>query len=202
MQSKSKSIFKAGKLGGLIFLFAVSFVAASLYTSSIQGPMIQTTINSIPKTWRTLGDGPLAFNTSGFLAFYSYPHAAVPATTYHANLSNATAYEYYDELNHEMTRTTPYSTAFDFVVKFRVNATVGYNTSGSRWMDSWVRANITCNFQFAIDIPALSVMTIVQIANNTNYAWYNAYINNGGVGYQITKGETFNVTTVRVQGYY
>jgi hypothetical protein len=204
MQSKSTSIFKAGKLFTVMIVIGVGFVSAFLITSQIQDPIIKTTINSIPRTWHSLGDGTIAAGGSGFCYFMTYAHQAAPGTAYKTNLSNSSAlsYEYRDALNGEMSHETPYSTAFDFVVKFRVNTTVGYNTSGSRWMDSWVRANITCNFQFATDIPALSAMTIVQIVNNSNYAWYHGYINNAHAGYQITKGETFNVTTLRVQGYY
>jgi hypothetical protein len=200
MQSKSKSIFKAGTL---LTCFVIAAVAGIMVLSQLQEPIVKTTISSTPRTWKSVGDGTIEAGASGFCYFMTYPHSADPATDYATNLSNATAYEFSDVLNAEMTGETPYSTAFDFVVKFRVNATVGYNTSSSLWKDSWVRANITCNFQFATDIPALSSMTIVKIASaGSTYAWYHGYINNAAAGYQITKGETFNVTTLRVQGYY
>jgi len=198
MQTKNKSILKAGTL---LTCFVIAAVAGIMVLSQLQEPIINT-ISSTPRTWKSVGDGTIAAGASGFCYFMTYPHSADPATDYATNLSNATAYEFSDTLNAEMTRDTPYSTAFDFVVKFRVNTTVGYNSSGAKWMSSWVRANITCDFQFATDIPALSAMTIVEITNTTTYAWYHGYINNAAAGYQITKGETFNVTTLRVQGYY
>jgi hypothetical protein len=203
MEIKSKSIFKAGIPLGLI---AVGLIVGMMYLSQVQNPIIQTTISSTPRTWKdAVGDGPITAGASGFCYFMTYAYQADPATAYATNLSNSSAlsYEYRDSLNGEMSHETPYNTPFDFVVKFRVNATVGYNISSSLWQDSWVRANITCNFQFATDIPALSTMTIVKIASaGSTYAWYHGYINNAAAGYQITKGETFNVTTLRVQGYY
>jgi hypothetical protein len=201
MQNKNKSILKAGTL---LTCFVIAAVAGIMVLSQLQEPIINT-ISSTPRTWKSVGDGTIAAGASGFCYFMTYAHSADPATDYATNLSNASAlsYEYSDSLNAEMVGDTPYGTAFDFVVKFRVNATVGYNTSSSLWQDSWVRANITCDFQFATDIPALSAMTIVKIADDgTTYAWYHGYINNAAAGYQITKGETFNVTTLRVQGYY
>lgn len=156
------------------------------------------------RSWKpiVLGDADPGGDNCGFMYFMVYPHSADPATTYASNLSNASAYEYSDSLNTELTGETPHTTAFDFVMKFRVNDTVGYNVSSSSWVDSWVRANITCNFDFATDIGADTAMTIVQIANGSDFAWYHAYINNSGSGYQITHNEKFNVTSVKASGYY
>lgn len=156
------------------------------------------------RSWKPIitGDANPGGDNSGFMYFMVYPHQADPGTAYASNLSNATAYEFSDSLNTEMTGETPHSTTFDFVLKFRVNDTVGYNVSGSCWEDSWVRANITCDFDFAGDIAADTAMTIVQIATSTDFAWYHAYINNGAVGYQITHNEKFNVTSVKASGYY
>jgi len=156
------------------------------------------------REWKPIptGDGPHTPGTCAFLSFGAYPHSATPGTTYANNVSNATAYEFRDFLNGEMTGETPYNTAFDFLLKFVVNSTVGYNVSGSRWMDSWVRANLTCNFEFAADIGPLASMTIVQIQNNTAHAWYYAYMNNGGAGYQITKGESYNCSAITSAGYW
>lgn len=134
--------------------------------------------------------------------FGTITHSATPATTYATNISNSSFFEFRDFLNGEMDGETPWGVAFDFALKFVVNTTVGYNTSGSRWMDSWVRANLTCNFDFITDIGPLAAMTIVQIENNTNYAWYYAYMNNGGSGYTITKNEKFNCTAIVGQGYW
>lgn len=153
-----------------------------------------------------LGDADPGGDASGFMYFMAYPHQADPATAYASNLSNSTAYEYSDSLNSEMTNETPHSTTFDLVVKFRVNDTVGYNTSSSKWETTWVRANITVDFDFATDVGADTAMTIVMIANGTNFAWYHGWIadsdGGAGAGFQITHNEKYNVTSVTADGYY
>jgi hypothetical protein len=146
------------------------------------------------------GGGPLTAGASGFCYFMTCPHAANPATTYASNLTNASSYEHSFYLNREMDGETPYTTPFDFVLKFRVNATVGYNVT--KWMDSWVRANLTVNFDFATDVGPLAAMTIVMIKNTTTYAWYHAYMNNAHAGYSLAKNEKFNCTTIKAEGYY
>ena len=165
---------------------------------------VKTVGDMSSRVWKPIvtGDADPGGDNSGFMYFMVYPHSATPATTYASNLSNATAYEFSDSVDCELTGETPHSTPFDFVLKFRVNDTVGYNVSGSCWEDSWVRANITCDFDFAVDIAADTAMTIVEIGNNTDFCWYHAYINNGGAGYTITHNEKFNVTSVKASGYY
>ena len=198
------------KLNVLVVCGFVFGAVASGYLMLVEPELKDTLTNSVgvnimgSRSWKPFvtGDGDPGGDASGFMYFMVYPHSATPATTYASNLSNATAYEYSDSLNAEMTGETPHTTAFDFVLKFRVNDTVAYNVSGSKWMDTWVRANITCDFDFAADIAADTAMTIVQIANGTDFAWYHAYVNNGGVGYQITHNEKFNVTSVKASGYY
>jgi len=195
MQDRTKSIFKAGKIGFLLVIVAVSVVTAMMYLQQVSEPVMQTTIQSAPRSWKPVGYANPGTGKGGFLCFGTYPHQAVPGTAYKSNLSNATMYEFTDNpAGGELTRETPYTQLFDFVLTFRVNATQGYNTSGSRWMDSWVQANLTINFDFLADVPK-TAMTIVQISNNTVYAWYNAYLNKGGAGYQISKNEKFTYTT-------
>jgi hypothetical protein len=194
---KKLSILKAGSLTAILIVGAVVGIMFSFQMNDV----IVEQISGVPsRHWGALGDATLASGTSGFMYYMHYPHQAVPGTAYHANLSNATAYEYRDSLNGEMTKETPYNTAYDYVCKFRVNTTVGYNSSGSKWMDSWVRAYITVNFDYRADVANTS-MTIIQIVNTSTYAWYHAYYNNGGAGFQLTKNEKDNAT-VLVQGYY
>jgi hypothetical protein len=195
------------KRKGFLGSIAISFLLIGVVVGivMIANMNISEIIVSVgQRGWRNIvsADADPGGTSSGFMYFMVYPHQAAPGTAYAANLSNATAYEFSDSLNTEMTGETPYSTTFDFVLKFRVNTTVGYNTSGSRWEDSWVRANITCNFDWATDISTLSSMTIIQIGNNTQFAWYHAYINNAAAGYQIGKNERFNVTALTAEGYY
>jgi hypothetical protein len=194
MQSKRVSIFNAGKLSAVLIIIGVGFVSAFLMTSQLQSPIIQTIMNQKRGVWEALGDAEPGTGKSGYLAFYIYPHAANPAATYAANLSNATAYEYRDATTGEMTKTTPYGTTFDFVVKYRLNVSDGYNTSSSAWTLLWSYVDMACNFNWTADI-ASSTMTDVQIASNANYIWINCYLNNGGAGYTISKGEKFSWNT-------
>lgn len=187
MQSKSKSIFKAGKIGIIMTVVAIGFVSAFMVTYQLQEPIIQT-MSEKKGVWEALGDASPGSGKSGYLAFYIYPHAAVPATTYAANLSNATAYEHYDVNTGEMTHTTPYSTAFDFVVKYRLNVSDGYNSSSGWWTVNWSYITMACNFNWTADITT-STMTDVKISNGADYIYINAYLNNGGAGYQLSKNE-------------
>jgi len=147
------------------------------------------------------GDGgPLAAGESGFCYFMVYPHQAAPGTAYASNLTNASAYEVQYYLDQEMTGETPYGHTFNFVLKIRVNTTVGYNTSSSSWMSTWVRCLLSVNFDYRADISN-AAMTVVEITHTATYAWYHLYLNNGGAGYTITKNEKFNCT-ILAQGYY
>lgn len=205
MKEETKKIFGVGMLA-TIACFAVAFLVLS---TSIMQPIVENEVIEleVKRKWNDpLGDADPGGDTSGFMYFMNYPHSATPAVTYASNLSNATAYEYSDSFNAELTGETPYNTPYDKVVKFRVNDTVGYNVTSSAWEITWVRVNMTCNFQYATDVGALQEMTIVEIANGTDFAWYHGYLldhdGGAGAGFQITHGETFNITALTIQGYY
>ena len=134
----------------------------------------------------------------GFLIWYVYPHQAVPGTAYASNLSTTTAYEYGVSLNVAGTKHVPYFTLFDIVVHVRANVTEAYNTSSGSWTLSWVQGLITCA---GLSIGADTVMTAVEVTHSATYIWVNFYINNGGSGYQISHGQTINVTSFKFQTY-
>ena len=194
MQSKVKSIFKAGKLSAVLIVMGVGFVSAFLMMSQIQEPVIQTIVSQARTHLFPLGDAVPGTGKSGYLAFYIYPHSADPANDYDTNLSNATAYEHYDVNTGEMTHTTPYSTAFDFIVKYRLNVSDGYNSSSGWWTVNWSYVKMACNFNWTADITT-STMTDVKISNGADYIYINAYLNNAGAGYQISKNEKFSWNT-------
>jgi hypothetical protein len=206
MQSKYKSIFNAGKLSAVLIIIGVGFVSAFLMTSQLQSPIIQTVMNQKRGVWEALGDANMTGTNSGFVTGQIRIHEAAPATTYATNVTNATAYEYSDTYStavgspKEMTGETPYSTPFNFYVKIRLNASDGYNTSSSLWMKTWLHVNLTVDFQWAADI-AVTAMTIVEIANNTNFAWYACYLDNAGAGYQIAKNEKIQLITIDARVY-
>lgn len=199
--SKERSLAKRLRTSALVSAMLIGLVISTVLLVNMNPTEIIMSLGE--RGWKNFAsaDGPLEGDASGFLAFYAYPHQGTPGTAYATNLSNASAYEYSDVLNAEMTGETPYDTAFDFVVKFRVNDTVGYNTSGSTWEISWVRVYITVNFEFAAD-QGNTTMTIVEITNTSSFCWYHGYINNAAAGYTITKNEAYNVTDLCGQGYW
>jgi len=188
-KKKNKSIFKAVKVIIPIMCF---FVATIIFTSNIQ-EFINNPFDM--KGWHNnaLADHDPTGDMGGYIYFVTYPHSATPATTYASNLSMATAYEEHDIIDSELNNETPHSTTFDYVLKFRVNDTTSYNTSSSLWMPSWIHANITVDHDFAADVAWVN-LSLVEIANSTDFAWYHGYINNAHVGYQITNNEKFNAT--------
>ena len=204
-----KNIWKAG---GFFSLVIIGVVCATLLLFQTGDVFEYNVIKEMSeRSWqglRPLGDGDPGGDLSGFMYGMTWQYNATHATDYAINLSNASAYcyEYRDFLNGEMTGETPHSTKYVKLMKFRVNDTVGYNTSSSEWEISWVRANITCDFDFATDIPADTAMTIVQIANNSDFAWYCAYIldhdGGAGTGFEITHNEKFNITSLTADGWW
>jgi hypothetical protein len=201
MKKISKKRIGNIKAGGAVVMLSVGFIVGIMLIT----PMMTSTVHvermpSVPYTWKAVGDADPGAGKGGFLYFGTYPHSADPGTDYASNLSSATFYEYTEATSGEMNGETPHTTAFDFVVKFRVNVSQGYNVSGTTWESSWVRANLTVDFDFASDISD-AAMTIVQIATNSEFAWYHGYINNAASGYQITHDEKFTVSNVKVQYY-
>jgi hypothetical protein len=189
MNKNNHSIFKAGKIGMTLLMIGVGFVSAFMIMSQVQEPIIQSTIHQKKGIWEALGDITVASGESGVLAFFIYPHAAVPGTTYATNCSNATAYEYRDATTGEMTRTTDYTKTFDFVVKYRLNASDGYNTSSSAWTLNWSYVKMACNFNWTADITTSTMTDVKVTSTSTTYEWIQCYLNNGGAGYQLSKNE-------------
>jgi hypothetical protein len=134
---------------------------------------------------------------SGFLVWYAYPHQAVPATAYAANLTSSW-YSYGNALSAAGTGYIPSDTTFDIVVKCRVNTSGAYNSSSSSWMTSWIKMNITCA---GLSIAANTPMTIVEITHVAGFIWVHGYLNKGGVGYTITRNQVINVTSFTLQTY-
>ena len=194
----------------LLSVIGVMFVAAILINMQIVQPIVQQpTITVKQGKWETLPPlGDPAGDASGFCGFWAYAHSATPNVTYASNLTEAAGgnvYEYRGTLNGEADGETPFNTAYDYIVKFRVNDTVGYNVSGSKWEKDWVRVNLTIDFDYATDVGPLQGCNIVEIANNSDFCWYAAYLQDTdgglGAGFQITHGETWNATAVQIQVY-
>jgi hypothetical protein len=199
---------KIGKIGkgiSLLGMLVIGALCGILITYQI-GEKVVEEITGVPgsRSWKALGDAPLSGDESGFMYFMHWKHTATPGTTYATNLSNSSAdcYEYLDILNTAMIGDTPYDTAFNGVMKLRVNDTVAYNTTSGQWEDSWVRGIATC----ATLGVSNQQMNIIQIANNSNFAWYHAYLQDSdggaGSGFTISHNVTCNWTLLKGEGFY
>lgn len=201
-KNKIEKIRKAG----IVSIILVGLISSLLILDYMAQPVIEEQIIvGRQREWRALGDGDPGGDNSGFMYYMHYPHQTEPATAYASNLSNATAYEFSDVLDAEMQGETPHSVFYDKVMKFRVNDTVGYNTSSSTWEIDWVRANITCDFDYASDLSDVS-FNIILIASNADFAWYHAWLQDAdgdtGTGFQITHNEKFDITELKAQGFW
>jgi len=186
---------------GMISALAVSFIAVLLISTNVFGPIAEKQVQEMKaKEWIPvpLADAVDGDGNTGFITGYIYPHEADPGTAYASNLSTGTAYEYSNDLNTSMTGETPYDTTFDLVVKMCINDSHAYNTSDSSWELGWVNATATCA---DLSIGADTAMTEVSIGNGT-YMFVHYYLNNGGAGYQISHGETYNVTNYEFWAYH
>lgn len=209
MKDRAKKIKRLLKVGSLFSLVLIGIVVGTLFTFQINDVVVEQMGGTPSGSWRALGDGDPGGDVSGFMYAMTWQYNATHATDYAINLSNSSVYcyEYSDSLDTEMTGETPHSQKYVYLQKFRVNDTVGYNVTAGAWEDSWVRANITVTSDFnGGDTDADVAMTIVQIANNTDFAWYCAYIldaNGGaGTGFELTHNEKFNITSITADGWY
>jgi len=184
-----KGILKAGGIFSLIIIGAIFGI---LYISSLNETVEYQVLEKRVPTLIT-GDANPGDN-SGFFYFMIYPHQADPGTAYASNLSNATAYEYSDSGNVSATGETPFSTTFDIVFKVGVTDEDGQWTSNSTWNDAYTWLTLTCA---DLSIGADTNMTEIEIANTASYRWLHYYMNNGGAGYTIIEGQSFNITSAK-----
>lgn len=175
---------------GCCFAVGASFIIIS---SMMSQPFVEKIVVEKRVPVLVTGDGNPGDN-SGLFYFMIYPHSATPTTTYASNLSNATAYEFSDTGNASCTGETPYGTTFDIVIKVGVTDDDGKNTTTGFFDDSYVWLTISCT---DLSIGANTNMSEKQIGNTSSYAWYQYYSNNGGAGYTITEGQSFNVTSTK-----
>lgn len=186
----------------LLSAFIIGIVCVSFMVANMNPQMLIETRGA--KGWSTfaLGEGNPGAGAGGVLGIHVYIHQANPAVAYATNLTEvvgALTFAYGDNLNSALTGNVPYNEAFDLAIEGRANVSQAYNTTGAVWELSWCRTLITCA---NLGIGADTAMTLVEVANNTDYIWYISYINNGGAGYTITHGQSVNVTSLKLQAWY
>lgn len=186
-----KNLNKIMVLLGFCFAVGTGYLILS---SMINQPFIEQKIieaKRIPTL--VTGDGNPGDN-SGLFYFMIYPHQAVPSTAYASNLSNASAYEFSDVGNTSCTGETKYGTTFDIVVKVGVTDDDGKNTTTGFFDNSYLWVTLSCA---DLSIGANTNMTEIQLGNISSYGWYQYYLNNGGSGYTVTEGQSFNITSTK-----
>lgn len=188
--------------GTVLTAFLIGIAIAVMFMPSLLGPF---GIHS--RDWRVLAtDASPGSGNCGIINVYVYPHQS-DTSTYNSALSESTAYAHFDStpsLNESLEGNVPYNTAFDIAVTYQFNYTVAYNTSSSSWDKDYVKALITSSDLGIASDTEMSEGDFYAITGNSpgDTAKINFYINNAGSGYQIAHGETVNVTSLVIQGYY
>lgn len=197
MKKGNGKIKKSLKAGGLLSLVIIGAIVASIYAFSVNDAVIEQIIPERRVPTLVTGDADPGDN-SGLFYFMIKNHSDDPTTEYANNLTNGTTnsncYEWSDLGNVSATGETPYNTNFDIVLKVGITNEDGQWSHNSSWNPGYNWMLLTCA---NLSISADTNMSEIQIANNTNYAWYQYYLNNAGAGYTIIEGQDFNITSVK-----
>lgn len=181
------------KAGGFISLIAIGMICVTLYLATVNDSIEESVVEIRKPTLIPVGDYNPGDN-SGFFYFMVYPHQPTPATAYAENLSNTSAYEFSDSWNTSTTGETPYSTTFDLVWKVGVTDEDGQWTSNSTWNENYHWFLLTCA-DLSIGVDTNISKQVIEDPTGNDYAYYHYYINDGGSGYTIIEGESFNITS-------
>lgn len=199
MKNKTSNKKKLFLGSTMLTMVVIGFITAFLIAPSSLSPLIQQ------RSWKPVrgADGTPGSTECGVINVYIYPHQANTAT-YDSALSEVTAYAHFDvgaSLNAPLDGNVPYNTAFDIAVTCQFNYTVAYNTTSTAWDKDYVRGLITCA---DLSIGADTTMSEGDFFNIDagNHAEITFYMNSGGSGYTISHGQTVNVTSFKMQGYY
>lgn len=192
-KEKYKKIgIEAGVFMTVLFSIMIAVILLSANTTDviIEREIRQKTLQPVP-----LADASHVDGDTLVMYVMAYPHQSVPATAYASNLSNATAYEFYDGLNNEMTGETPFSTAFDIVVKMGINITHGYNDSSAAWELTLHNATFkSSDLNFSSDVAGVEYS--IDEAASWHFVHYVIQDADGGLGngFQIGQGVKYNIT--------
>jgi len=187
-----------------VFLIAILVVSTPSWLPSLLSPLAK---EGMERSWHAMAaNANPGSGQCGIVNVLIYPHQS-DTSTYDSSLSESNAYAHFDDtpsLNEPLEGSVPYNTAFDIVVVAQFNYTVAYNTSSNSWDKDYVKCLITCS---DLGISADTEMLegdFYDITGNSegDTAKINFYINNAGNGYQISHGETVNITEINIYGYY
>ena len=184
---------RKGVFVGIVLAVAVSAIYLGFVLTS---PIVEQTVMQSKKIpFLVTGDYAPGEGVSGFFYFIIIAHQASPSAIYAYNnishtTTNATIFEYADTFNISATGETPYNTLFDIVLKYGVTDNDGQSGNATGFWDEnyfWVTMN-----SVNLTITNLNC-TKYFIGKNSTYEWFHAVATNGGAGYQIAIGQTYQV---------
>jgi hypothetical protein len=210
MKKEKRKFSKRGKFGSAALISAL-VIGIMFGYMTLPHPQL---VND-EKGWHIIFDGNLAqaaennpgAGASGILQLFFPNHSADPGNAYDentsatiegwctANMPGKTPYSSSDDFNLELDHTT----TFDFIIKVRVNKTHAWN--GTAFIDAWVRVNWT---SADLGIGADTGMTGVILTNDSsdNYIWMMFYDTNGGSGFSLSKDQSADITSIKLEVYY
>ena len=184
-----------------ILLMAVALASTPVWLPSMMSPWVDV------REWRVVAtNASVPSGDCGIINVLIYPHQS-DTSTYNSALSEDDAYAHFDStpsLNESLEGSVPYNTPFDIVIIAQYNYTVAYNTSSNSWDKDYVKCLLTCSdLGISTDTEMLEG-DFYDITGNTegSTAKINFYLNNGGSGYTIAHGETVNITSIKLMGYW
>lgn len=188
-------ISRGGATITMFLAFTIALIVMN-YTINVE----DNTIKVMQRSWTALADADPGAGAGGYLRIGTCAHQATPDTAYESNVTGGIGwYEYTDSLGSaEMTGETPSDTAFDFVMVFRTNVSHNWASNNNSWVIAWVRSQISVDFDYATDVTVFAGnMNVVEVSNNSEFAWYQAYIQDSdggsGSGFQIANDEDFTI---------
>ena len=184
----------------------VAIVIAILVTTPAWMPIVMKPVVE-ERAWRAVAaNANPGSGQCGIINVLIYPHQS-DTSVYDSSLSESDAYAHFDStpsLNEALEGNVPYNTPFDIVIVAQYNYTVAYNTSSNSWDHDYVRCLITCaDLGISADTEMLEgAFYDATGTSEGDTVKINFYLNNGGSGYTIAHGETVNITSIKLQGYW
>lgn len=154
---------------------------------------------------------------SGFLEIYFVNHSTEPFTAYggsaHNNTVNLTDWAnasldpdstgttYYAYANYSgFSCTLKWGTTFDIVVRYRGNETNAHD--GSIFNNASCRVKINASGGGVTITEATMTNCVTSNSSDDTFIWMNAYLDNSGSGYTLTKGGTCTIADIKIEFNY
>jgi len=212
-EQKNKVFSKRSKYGSMAL---VSALVIGILFGYMTFPHPQLVRDDDGRSWHILFDGNLAqaaegnpgAGSSGILEIFFINHSV--GNDYKAINTSATleswcndnlaagggnAWVNADDFNLEL----KHSVLFDIAIKVRVN--MSDSGDGSDFNENWVRMNITST---DLGISADTGMEKNVLVNNSGYEymWVMFYYDFSNAGYDLSKDESADITSIKLQAYY